>query len=130
MNIASTIASFALTTSNNTVHQTAAYNEVITHTVPHQINDYQLLTITSPMTFSGTLSCTPILNISSISCVTVNALQLKITYLAVPLSSIQISILNIVNYDIADISVDFTLQIYDGSNYLMEVYNNYGIAYT
>ena len=67
-----------------------------------------------------TPTCTGISGIADISCVVLNSTSLVLTYNAVPLNSVQISIDSIRNYDVGSVGVNFSCSFYNSLNYAME----------
>jgi len=89
MNTSSVITSLLFAPLNTTVYSVSRYNINVTHIVPHQINDYALIDIDPTMSLSSSVGCAGLAGVSSITCLKINATQVKITYSSVPAASIQ-----------------------------------------
>lgn len=113
-----TTTSFTISPLTSTVHSFSQYNLGFTFAVPHQIGDYFLFSIPSSMVFITGVSCSALLGINSTNCLLQNTTTLKINLNGVPLSSAQISIATIRNYDIA-VQISFQAYFYNSANFAM-----------
>lgn len=120
MTVAATAAGFTVAPISVTVGQSTNYNFQIVHTVTaHAINDYAIITIPSLMTLPTTPSCTAVSGIASITCFAMTNTQLKVTYTAVPSTTIVIGLQSFTNYLVGDQTVNYALAIFDSLDYSM-----------
>lgn len=103
MNVAATTTSFTITPNSYQVGATTTYSFQISHTITtHSINDYAIITIPSLMTLPTTASCSVVMGISNISCITMSNNQLKVIYSSSPTTVIRFNLASQVNYLIGD----------------------------
>ena len=51
-------------------------------------------------------------------------------YTSTPGNIVQLTLQDIANYDLADFDVSFSVNVYDGEDYLMEQYAEYNVSFT
>jgi hypothetical protein len=130
MTTPATSTSFALTPASTVVHAQTSYDLSFTFAVPHQIGDYLTLSIDPSMVFSSLL-CTPTSGITTLSsCTNPTPTSVKIIFGSIPLSTAQISIATIRNYDISSTSIPFTVYFFNALDYAMETTSTLSKTYT
>lgn len=111
------LAPFTFAPAISTVHSLSTVTVSVTHVVPLAVNDYILITLDSTMALSATLVCTPVTGLTGISCIPITNL-IQITYTSLPSAlALTYTIASVRNYDIADVSLTFNMQVFasDGS---------------
>jgi hypothetical protein len=121
MTTPATSTSFSVNPLNRVVNAFSQYNLAFALAVPHQINDYFIMSIPVSMAFSTVPNCIPISGIAGVTCTPVNTTAIKVSLNAVPLpsASVQLSISTIRNYDVAT-SLSFQLFFYNSLDFAME----------
>ncbi len=120
MNISANTVGFAVSPNVFTVGATTTYYFQITHAISaHTVNDYAIITFPSLMSVPSTPSCSATAGITTINCVSPSSTQLTVTYATAPSTTIQFSVLSIINYLVGDQSKNYALKIYDSSGFLM-----------
>ena len=129
MSVTNTIDAFTVTPSSLVVHDTTVYTISIDHAIlAHAINDYALITFPSLISVPAIPSCTP--SSGTITCSQQSSQILKVVYTSTPGNIVQLSLQDVVNYDLADFDVSFSVDVYDGENYLMEQYAESNVTFT
>lgn len=86
--------------------------------MPHNLNDYILLSIDSSMAFSLSLSCANLVGIASLNCALFNSTTLVMTFNSfLGSTTIQFNIKTIRNYDVST-GLRFSASVYSSDNYL------------
>ncbi len=114
-----TLTTFTMTPLSSIVHTDSKQTVNIVHVIPLTINDYLLISFDSSMTISTGVSCSAVLGISSVSCVSINSSQLKVTYTATPFSqTLQYDLSTVMNYDIAQTAITVSTTVYTTGGYV------------
>ena len=129
MSVSNTIDAFTVTPSSLIVHDTAVYTISIDHAISaHAINDYALITFPSLISVPAIPSCSP--SSGTITCSQQSSQILKVVYTSTPGNIVQLTLQDIANYDLANFDVSFSVNVYDGEDYLMEQYAEYNVSFT
>lgn len=121
MNVAATTSAFSVTPTSLVVGNVTSYTFQVTHIIsPHSATDYLTISFPSLMALPGTLSCTAVSGVTSVSCMSLSTSQLKIIYNTTPGATVQISLSGVTNYLVGDQTVNYALAIYDSGDFKME----------
>ena len=129
MSVANTLDSFTVTPASLVVHDTNTYTISINHAVAaHALNDYALITFPDLIAVPASPSCSA--SSGTVTCSQHSASVLKAIYATTPGDVVQFTITSLVNYDLADLDVTFSVEVFDLQDYLMEKDEEFNVTFT
>ena len=128
MTTANIIQNAVISPASSIVHDSTTYTININHLIDkHVANNYAIIVFPNLIEVPASPSCSA--TSGTITCSKLSAYQLKAVYDTTPADTIEFTLTNIINYDLADYDVTFSISIYDSENYLMEVDDEYNLTF-